>query len=163
MPALKKLIHAHFGNRAYLIKLDSTLRQIEVACFWARQDKQIQGPDRAILQRVATRFEQLRAEEVSFHALQVLRDYYQGKLSSTEKEVQQLLQDPGEFGLSVHQLLGLDTGLGTQDLLATARTRANYWRTRTIDPGASRETIVAAEVLANAYDRLLYQIMAEML
>jgi hypothetical protein len=161
LPALKKLILSHFGNRAYLIKLESALRQIEAACFWERQNQFLQGPARVILQRVAGRFEQLRADAEDLRILQVLRDYYQGKLPFTEKEIQQLLQITGEFGLEAAQRLGLEHSVNRQALLSAASACASSWRTRAIDPGATREVVGAAEIIADAYEQLFYQITTQ--
>ncbi|GHO82249.1 dynamin family protein [Dictyobacter formicarum] len=168
LPMLKDLILSHFGNRAFLIKLDTALRQIEIACFWARQRESIQGQDREILKRVETGFGQLRDQEQGFYELSVLRDYYQGKLPLTENEVQHLLQVTGEHGLSDRQRLGLPeiegelTESDLREMLARAREYAGYWRRRAIDPGASREVENASGVLGDAYDRISYQLLETM-
>ena len=116
------------------------------------------------LQRVATRFELPRAEAVELSTITGFAGLLSGQTLFHGKGGPRSRSNiTGEFGLSVHQLLGLDTGLGTQDLLSTARMRANYWRTRMIDPGPHAKLSLRQKVLANAYDRLLYQIMAQML
>jgi GTPase SAR1 family protein len=168
LPRLKELILSHFGNRAYLIKLDTALRQIDIACFWARQRESVQGLDREILKRVEATFGQLRDQEQGFSELSVLRDYYQGKLPFLEKEVQHLLQVTGEYGLSDRQRLGLSdvegelTESDLREMLKKARENAGYWRRRAIDPGASSETQKATVILGDAYDRIGYQIMETM-
>ncbi len=168
LPQLKDLILSHFGNRAFLIKLDTALRQIEIACFWARQRTSVQGTDREILKRVEAGFGQLRDQEQGFNELRVLRDYYQGKLPFTSDEVQQLLQVTGEFGLSDRQRLGLSNTEGDpteselQETLKKARTYAGYWRRRAIDLGASREVEKASGILGDAYDHISYRTMETM-
>ena len=162
---LKNLILAHFGNRAYLIKLDAALRPIYEACFRAKRREDIQGLDRNLVERIEGEFGQLKDNEFGFSELDVLRDYYQGKLPFTPKEVQQLLQITGEFGTSDRQRLGLPeiAGVPTEadlkEVLQTAQDSASYWRRRAIDPGASRETERAAGILGDAYDRIRYQTM----
>ena len=168
LPRLKELILSHFGNRAYLIKLDTALRQIDIACFWARQRESVRGLDREILKRVEAAFGQLRDQEQGFSELSVLRDYYQGKLPFTEKEVQHLLQVTGEYGLSLRQRLGLSdikgelTETDLLEMLKRAQEYAGYWRRRAIDPGATTETQKATGILGDAYDRINYQIMETM-
>ncbi len=168
LPPLKDLILSHFGNRAFLIKRDTALRQIEIACFWARQRASVQGTDREILKRVEGSFGQLRDQEQGFSKLSVLHDYYQGKLPFTSDEVQQLLQVTGEFGLSDRQRLGLPNTEGDptaselQETLKKARTYAGYWQRHAIDPGAIREVEKAAGILGDAYDRISYRTMETM-
>jgi hypothetical protein len=168
LPKLKELILSHFGNRAYLIKLDAALRPIYHACFWAKKREDIQGMDRDLLERVEGAFGQLQDSEFGFSELDILRDYYQGKLPFTSKEVQQLLQITGEFGSSDRQRVGLleiegvPTEADLRETLKTAQASASYWRRRAIDPGANRETERAAGILGDAYDRISYRTMETM-
>lgn len=143
---LKDLILAHFGNRAYLIKLDAALRPIDETCFWMKRREDIHGTDRNLIERIEGAFGQLKDSEFGFSELGVLRDYYQGKLPFTPKEVQQLLQITGEFGSSDRQRLGLPeiagvpTEAALKEALQTAQASASYWRRRAIDPvGQSRD------------------------
>jgi GTPase Era involved in 16S rRNA processing len=159
LPALKHVVLSHFGNRAYLIKLQAALRPIEHACFWARQNTRLSPADREIFRRIDERFGQLRDDEHGFKELEVLRNYYQGKLPFTDEEVDQLLHATGEFGLSDRERLGLPAKDGDtlswadwQEIQQRAEAYAARWRRRAIDPGASRETMKAVEMLGDAYD-----------
>jgi GTPase SAR1 family protein len=167
LPVLKQLILTHFGNRAYLIKLDSALQQIRIACFWARYNKSLSPADQEIVRQIESRFGQLGDQERGFSELSVLRDFYQGKLELTEEEVEQLLQITGEYGLSERLRLGLPEKCGgssaenRQEILDTANKRRSYWRRRALDPGASREMIQAASILGDTYNHISYQAMKQ--
>lgn len=168
LPELKELILSHFGNRAFLIKLDTALHQIKNAYFWANQRESVQGLDREILERVGSTFEKLGDSEQGFSELKILRYYYQGKLPFTPKEVQQLLQVTGEYGSTDHQRLGLPdiegdpTETDLREMFKRAREYAGYWRRRAINPGASRETEEACGILGDAYDHISLHIMEAM-
>jgi len=160
LPELRDLIVSHFGNRAFLIKLDTALRQIAAACFLARQ--RLNGADRQIAGEIGGKFEEVANQEHAFRELRVLRSYYERKLPFDPDEVQQLLQVTGEYGTLCHERLGLDSGSTVEEVLAqmfaVTQERIRYWRRKAIDPGSNSETIDAADVLAHSYERIAYHV-----
>lgn len=153
---LSDLIISHFGNRAFLIKLGTSLRQIATACF--QEYQRLQGVPRQIIVEISSKFEALREQENAFQELDVLRSYYEGKLNFDAEEVKQLLQVTGEYGKSCGDRLGLGDATITQ-MLPVAVERLHYWQQRSDDyMGSDRQTVAAAKVLARSYERILYRV-----
>jgi GTPase SAR1 family protein len=168
LSALKQLVLAHFGNRAYLIKLSGALQRIRLACFKLRQNPNISLADQEVMSQIEGRFGQLRDSENGFRELTVLRDYYQNKLILSEGEIQQLLHITGEYGQSLRQRLALpepgpeSPPRNWQEILEVATVCCNAWRRRVIDPGASPEMVRAAGILGDAYDLICYQAIQQL-
>jgi GTPase SAR1 family protein len=153
---LRTLIKSHFGNRAFLIKLSTSIEQILLACFHERQQT---GSDLQIVNEISGRFEQIKAQAHEFHELRILRSYYENKLDFSLEEVQHLLQVTGEDGLSCAKRLGLADNSTINEMLPIAESRMTAWRIRANDlMGANAQTIEAARVLAHSYERVFYHI-----
>jgi GTPase SAR1 family protein len=154
---LSSLVISHFGNRAFLIKLGTGLRQIAVASF--QQYQQLQGIPQQIVGEISGKFEALQEREHSFKELEVLRSYYEGKLNFDAEEVQQLLQVTGEYGKSCGERLGLNEGATIPTMLSVASKLVSYWHQRGDDYMAGdRQTVAAAKVIARSYERILYRV-----
>lgn len=162
LPTLRKIILSHFGNRAFVIKLDGALRQIMTISLALR--RRVEGQELALLKRVARTFEELATQQEELAELAILRSYYEGRLNLEEEEVQQLLQVTGEHGTAYWQRLGMETSdsCSTEELLDDALTLAlekhDYWRQRGIDPGLDSATNRATLVMARAYERITHYI-----
>lgn len=79
---IEELLHltlSHFGNRTLLIKLETSLQQIAAAYFQGRQ--RLQGKALEILEEISSKFDALRSKEPAFQGLNILRNYYDGKLN----------------------------------------------------------------------------------
>ena len=158
LPTLKNLVVSHFGNRAFLIKLNSSLRKILVACCQYQQ-KNLSERDAEILEKIAIIFEELEVKEHSFKELKVLRDYYDGKLDFNSDEIKQLLEVTGEYGTHSGYRLGLDDTATIPKMLNIAEERINYWYQKAEDiMGINRQTIKAARIMARSYERILYHL-----
>ncbi len=154
VPNLARLVTAHFGNRAFVIKLNTGLRQIAAACFRERQRHG--GELRDLVEEIAGEFEALEAGERAFNELRALRSHYEGQLDFTPDEVQQLLEVTGEYGASCGERLGLGALAPLDEMVATAAERARDWALRADDPlVSSRATIAAASIISRSYERLL--------
>ena len=105
VPHLRHLILSHFGSRTAAIKLYDILGQIEVAILQERQHAT--GEVRKIVEEIADKFAQFKRKNIVFHDIQVLSSYYEGKLSLSKDEVQQLLEVTGENGMTFGARLGL--------------------------------------------------------
>lgn len=157
MQELRHLITAHFGNRAFLIKLSTAIEHLLSICFHLRQ--QHTGAAQQIVQTLAGQFERLKAQAHEFQELRVLRSYYDGNLELTDGEIQQLLQVTGEYGSSCSQRLGLSDLATVDELLAIADQQMHDWRMRSNDLiGSTHQTIEAARLIAHSYERILHRI-----
>ena len=158
LPKLQDLVVSHFGNRAFLIKLNNSLKKILVACSQSQQ-KNRSEKDAKILQQIAIMFEELEVKEHSFKELQVLRDYYDSKLNFNQNEVKQLLEVTGEYGTYYGYRLGLDDTASIPEMLNIAEERINYWYKKAEDiMRINRQTIKAARIMARSYERILYHL-----
>jgi GTPase SAR1 family protein len=156
LPELRDLIVRHFGNRAFLIKLGTALRQIDFACFRARK---ADGTAQELIAKIASDFDRFKEQEHAFRELEVLRLYYDRKLDFDAKEEAQLLQVTGEYGTSCWERLGLDESTKIENMLEEAAGRIVYWRERANDSvSTDRNTVFAAEVLARSFDRIVYKV-----
>lgn len=157
VPQLNRLVSSHFGNRAFVIKLNTSLRQIAAACF--REQHRQTGDAREIVEDIAGEFEAIEAQERAFTELRILRNYYEGKLAFDDDSVQQLLEVTGEYGTSCAARLGLGDAATLDDMVKVASDRTREWRYRADDPlVADRQTVHASNVLARAYERILNRV-----
>lgn len=151
------LIVSHFGNRAALIKMGKCMRDLEAACFRARD----RGPEAAkVVDEISGDCEALQTQEHAFAELRVLRDFYAGRLRGlTEAEARQMQAVTGEFGRSAAARLELPAEPGFPELEEAALARVRAWSRRVHDPlGGSSATIAAAGVMLRSFERLLHQI-----
>jgi len=145
---LRAAISAHFGNRAYLIKLQQIAADLRV---------QARTADPAIATALAE-VDGLAVNEHGFAELGLLRDYYRAQLNLTGAEAAELLQVTGEQGIWVTDRLGLDRQATLDEMYARARKRLYYWRDRYEDPDLSGATKSAARTLRRSYELLVYHI-----
>lgn len=155
---LRHLILSHFGNRAVHIKLYTNLQRIEQLLFHTRQ--QMKGEDRKIIEEITVRFGRLKRRQHVFQEMQVLGDYYEGKLNFDQKEVNQLLAVTGENGRSYGALLGLDEHTSSEEMIAVATQRIGYWRARANDFACEHATTHAATILTRSYEAILHSLKA---
>ncbi len=159
---LGRLILGHFGGRAYTIKLQTGLRQIERVCF--RERLTLTGDDRRVIEAITGQFEALEAGEHAFQELRALRDCYEGRLDLDPEEIAQLLAVTGEHGTSCARRLGLGEEVPTDApsitrLLALAQERRSAWHLRaTDDLGTDRATLAAAAVIAHSYEQIIHHL-----
>lgn len=155
LPQLRQLILSHFGNRAFLIKLDKILREVTASDFQLRP--RVGGEEHTVLRDVMKHFDALRSEQHSVKELDVLRRHYEGRLDLNGEEIEMLLQVTGENGTTCSQRLGMvDTA--PEELLSAAKTRIGYWKGVAMDGGCDVATAEAAKVLARSYERIAYHV-----
>lgn len=156
---LTHLILSHFGNRSLLIKLGTVLQQISAMYFLEKG--RLKGEALEILEEVSSKFDALRSKEHAFQELDVLRNYYDGKLNFNPEEREKLLQVTGEYGISCGERLGMEYGQRAtiDEMIPVAYQRINYWHHRANDQMmGDRSTITAATVLTRSYERILYRL-----
>ena len=158
VPELSHLVTAHFGNRAFLIKLNSVLKKISTTCFRELQ-KLSSESDRQIVDEIAGQFGAIKDQEHAFRELEALRAYYEGKLEFTDEEVTQLLQVTGEYGISCGDRLGLSERALISEMFLVAQYRLLYWQKRASDVfSANRQTVFAANVLVRSFERIIFNL-----
>lgn len=154
--ALRRLLLAHFGNRALLIKLDAALRDIGDAVATLRRAGA--GPDTAAVDAVADLAQRFRSAERGFAELDILGSHYRGQLSLSLPEVRELLEVTGEFGTGAAARLGLPDAAPVGELAERARGRVNAWSLRLMDPLLDRHTRGAVRVVQRSYERIAYHV-----
>ena len=152
LPALRKLILSHFGNRAYLIKLAAVLDHLEPVLIEMRQH--VQGAEREVISDIAGKFQMIRAQEQAFQEIEVLGSYYEGRLALTKYEGEELLQVTGECGAAYHARLGMPEHATLEELRWAAHKRLRYWKEKSLDFGFDRPTLRAASVITQSYNRI---------
>ena len=148
MIRLRTAISAHFGNRAYLIKLQQIAADLRL---------QARTADKAITTAL-NEVDGLSVNEHGFAELAVLRDYYHDLLNLTGTEAAELLQVTGEQGIWVTDRLGIDRQATLDEMYTRARERLDYWKDRYDDPELSGPTKSAARTLRRLYELLSYHI-----
>jgi GTPase SAR1 family protein len=155
---LRDLVVSHFGNRAFLIKLSSSIKQLQAKCFQEKQ--RLQGPELEAVLEIAGRMEALEAQEHSYKEFVVLRSYYEKKLDFNPQEVQHLLEVTGEYGISLAKRLGLDERANVEEMMPVVEARKHYWRLKANDQFSSNsDTNTAANVIAQSYERIYYHLL----
>lgn len=154
---LSTLLTSHFGARATLIKVASSVRRGKAAC--TQHLPSLAGDNARIVRRIREQLEAIETEDPAFRLLQVLYDYYDGTMALTGEEEDQLKQATGEYGLALDTRLGMD--LDFRSLLDAAEERAlervSRWRRRAVAGGSAKDAAAARE-LALAYDDLVEDI-----
>lgn len=154
---LRNLIVSHFGHRAFLIKLNTALQEINSAYF--KQRHLLPETAREILEDIVGEFELIEANDSSFAEFKVLRDYYDQKLDFDETETEQLLQITGEYGTDTNGRLGLPQSCSQQEKIAVALKRMQYWQERASDYlGTEPNSVAAVGILARSYEKILYEV-----
>lgn len=154
---VSNLILQHFGNRAYLIKLNYVLSRIERAC---RRLKHQHTENRQIFhicERILEEIEQIRMDEQAFKELEILQSFYNGEIKFYNKENEtQLLQITGEYGSHCEARLGAPNGTSIKELKKLAYERTKYWNDMTYDYGIPRQVSDAAKVVVRSCENLHY-------
>jgi GTPase SAR1 family protein len=117
---------SHFGNRAFLIKLEFVLRRLRTVAGEIKRG----GSERAagVCEHIIERIDEMRREDSAFSELDVLNDYYKGKLRLPDDSYrEQLLQITGESGSGAARRLGLPDATELTRLREEALGRVQKW------------------------------------
>lgn len=154
MSDLREVVGAHFGNRAYLIKLQHVIDKVR----GLPREVGGQGSMADAVAAVVNDFERLALNEPAFAELTVLRHHYNGRLQFGDREVEELLRVTGEHGVWITDRLGLASDATLDDMYATARQRLDHWARLTTDPTLYGETKASAHTLRRSYERLVFHV-----
>jgi GTPase SAR1 family protein len=155
-----ELLESHFGNRAYLIKLDKIFNQIDAAYY--RDRNQLSNEDLNVLEGVADAFETIKNRSQSFQELEVVRNHYQSRLEFSDNELADLLSVTGEYGNSCAQRLGFKQAGKIEEIdqmITIVRQKIDHWRNRanyTLIGNSS--TISSANTIIRSYEGILYRL-----
>jgi hypothetical protein len=154
---VSNLMRQHFGNRAYLIKLNYVLNRIERIC---RRLKHQHAENRQIFhicERILEEIEQTKMDEQAFKELEILQAFYNGEIKFYDKNDEtQFLQITGEYGSHCEARLGASDGTSIRELKKIAYERTKHWNYMTYDYGIPRQLNDAAKVIVRSCENLYY-------
>jgi hypothetical protein len=154
MAALRRALVEHFGSRAELVMLNGAYTRIQSLPMRFGAGRSV--GEVAVLRAAAREFATHALTRVPrFRELDVLRDYYAGRVELAEDDAAELLRVVGEAGEDVRARLGLPPGTPIAEVRSRARARMEYWRERQILGGASGATREAIRVLMRALERIV--------
>ena len=157
VPRLLERVSSHFGDRAFIIKLDRILQSLLNICF--QEEQRLQGKDEQIVREIGGELEKLQFSNPAFAQLEVLRNYYSHKVAFDEADASELLRVTGEEGGAFNMRLGLETDASVARMIATARNRIYYWKAQFSNRlGINRTTEHAIKVIIWSYEHLIYQL-----
>jgi hypothetical protein len=157
MADFRRSLTGHFGNRSDLIKLQRLIAQVRTIPAVATND--LPPRDLAALSGAIAEVTQLEFRERAFDELAVLRAFYGGGLSLSDRDADDLRRVFGECGTSAAERLGLPESATATELRATASRRHAYWSARSAEALSGPEHH-AARVMQRSYDDLISHIGA---
>jgi ribosomal protein S16 len=163
-PDLRERIFAHFGNRAYLLKILNDLGNLRSISFSLRNV--IERPDLSILMQVEDQIEKYISSNFAYTELNVLTEYYRltdaekiSTLHLTESQIEEFLHAMGERGSSVSYKLGIYEPSEYIDLIEITKEKIRKWKA--LSNGAtsiSNITKQIAEATVRSYEFILQQL-----
>jgi len=157
LPELLDLIKNHFGNRAFLIKLEKAIKKIQ--SFYFQERNRLQGEALILVEEISSQFSRIYTEERAFCELQVLKQLYQEKLEFGPEMIREIEQITGERGISYQKRLGLENGASIEEMISVAQRKVTEWYERSGNLlVTNRATLEAAKVVARSYEHLLYHL-----
>jgi hypothetical protein len=149
LSALRGLLLNHFADRADIIK---TRRLIDDAEKLPRTLPPGTSPHAVNDAWLAVAQLTSLAREPVFRQLAVLRDYWQGHLTLSPVEGEELLRVAGERGTGLAARLGAAAGTPSRELAGIAAARHDYWLRAAEDHRYRGATRTACRVILRAYD-----------
>ncbi len=150
-----KIVRSHFGNRAYLIKLDYVLRRLRSKAnkiLHNNNDFQVSQ----ICQRIIEDIDALCQDEQAFSEIEALQMYYSGDLKIPEAYLEDFLQITGEYGSHCEARLGFHSPTEIKVMKKEAHDRARKWNGIANDFNNSKNLTEAAKIIVRSYENLYY-------
>jgi hypothetical protein len=149
------MIVRHFGNRAYLIKVEYILSRIKTIVNQIKHTNHTNGQVVRICELISDDIDRLREKEQLFRELEVLQSYYRGGFRIPTPELEtEFLQITGEYGSSCEKRLGFDGAALVRDMRREASGRSQRWNGLANNFGVSRQMNQAAEVIARSCENI---------
>ncbi len=153
------MIQSHFGNRAFLIKLDYVLKRIHTIAIEKKHQNINNLQQFRVCERICEDIEKLREEEQAFRELELLQLYYNGGITFTdEKQELQFLELTGEYGSSCEYRLGFCKISSLKEMKKEAMKRSKYWNSIYQDWCTPDSLKKVASVLMRSCDILFYHL-----
>lgn len=127
-------IREHFGNRAFLIKLSSVLSTIQREA--QRCVTTLDGQKAGLAREIANAFAEIPLHHQAFKELELLKRLFNGDLSLSEGEREEVLRVTGEYGTSCRERLGVPREVPIEEMRKCAEARSAHWNgqlSRSID------------------------------
>lgn len=157
---VQELISQHFGNRAFIIKLQYIFTTLLGTCSQI-VNKSNNSALIEICQDLKDEIYNLQDTEQIFRELKVLQNYYNNKLKlKSGQEVTQLLQITGEYGGNCEARLGAQSGTSIKSLADIAGERIRYWNARANEIPNNRYYEEAANILSRSCDIMHYHLQS---
>jgi hypothetical protein len=156
---VRALLADHFGNRSDVIKTVQVLR-------WARSVSVRQGSalpprPRAALNAAVGEFTALELREsAAFDELRALRDLYDGSLTLSPQEAEELRRLTGEHGRGLLDRIDLPDGATGEAMRRRVLERLAHWSFRAVDPDYAGATGRAVRIIRRSYEAVLDRIDA---
>jgi hypothetical protein len=158
MAAFRELLVGHFGNRAELIKLNQAFGRLQAMP--ADLEPALTARERLLLHdAVRDLSKRALSESTRYRELEVLRAYYDGRLTLSAADGADLLRATGEHGDRLSDRLGLPPGSTVDELKAVALRQSRHWAELDVLGGANGPTRLAIAVLRRTYDRILTELI----
>lgn len=131
---LRQLILSHFGNRAGLIKLHTTMGAVRAEINQYRAKSLRRGrPADGRVAAIADTLEEFELATHDFAELSALAFHYQRDVNLSADEAAQLAQVTGEYGTSLWARLGASADCDIPTLRQIASERIRYWHRKQND------------------------------
>lgn len=180
---LSDLIHQHFGNRSFLIKVKYMFSHLNVLATQIMLDNSGNKQLEQICEYIKEEIDNIQSTEQLFKELKVMQNYYNGLLKfKNEQEFEQFLQITGENGCSCEAKLGVSKDNSLKDLEKLgkehgleiegvygysikyleqlAKEHSHYWNKRANDIPITRYYEEAANVFSRSYQILYHHLQA---
>ena len=155
---VSQIIRRHFGNRAFLIKLDYIFNRL-----WGMASglcrKGLSATADSMCRRIIEDIDNLIQKEQAFCELKVLQDYYHGHFRFwDEEDEKQFLELTGEYGSGCSARLGMEETASIPKLRKTALERSKHWNSIVNDFGTDPALADAASVIVRTCENLYYHL-----
>lgn len=153
----KKTLYNHFGNRAFLIKIEGIYQDI-MREIGKTKSKISSGGEASLLSTIEQKVADLFSTLVSGHReYETLRKLYDGTLRLDEETSKEMRRICGESGHSAPEMLGVPGGTSPSELLLGALNRERHWRKEiALEPDPDEREWMS--VMLTAYSNLRNQI-----
>lgn len=156
---LENVIRQHFGNRAFIIKLNYILARIKTLSYELLNRYNNNDKIKDLVECILSECEKLEAEEHTFAELKVLQSYYNGELNISEEESRELLEITGEYGVNCEARLGVAEGISITKLAQIAKEKARKWNIKANEFGIfSLNYEKSCRVLARSCEIMYYHL-----
>jgi GTPase SAR1 family protein len=154
---LRERVIRHFGNHAYLLRLEFVLRRIEKHIGAVKRGNRSNNEIIRICDQMKNRLDEWQhREELLFKELSILRSYYNGGINFTSPELQEQFKEiTGEYGSNCEARLGYgNRAVTVREMKNEVMRRNSGWLEILNDIGTPAGMVRAAEVVVRICNEL---------